>query len=297
MRLFVLHNPSAGGADLELETLLQLLRDHGHEAVSGSPDDEEGEQELDTSFDLLVAAGGDGTVARLARTTVARQIPIAVLPLGTANNISNALHPDGPSITSLVSGWTTAVRQPFDLGVARGPWGARIFLESIGAGLIAETIAEVDHTDGASINDVDDPALRVAAARHVSAHILERLAPVALEVHVDGQRHAGEYVLVEVLNFGAAGPNLRFTPTSDYADGLFDVVLVTHEDRQHLLDFLQSDRAEPAKLTALRARRVTIHGEGCLLHLDDRLERSAERQRISVDVSVQHAALTFLVPG
>lgn len=295
MRLFVLHNPSAGGADLELETLLQLLRDHGHEAVSGNLDDEDGEQELDTSFDLLVAAGGDGTVARLARTTVARQIPIAVLPLGTANNISNALHPDGPSITRLVSGWTTAVRQPFDLGVARGSWGTRTFLESVGAGLIAETIAEVDHTDGASINDVDEPALRVSAARHVSAHILERLAPVALEVDIDGKEYAGQFVLVEVLNFGAAGPNLRFTPTGDYADGLLDVVLVADEDRQQLLEFLQRDQSQPATLPVHRARRVKICGEGCLLHLDDRLKRRREGQRMSVEVSIQHAALTFLV--
>jgi diacylglycerol kinase family enzyme len=46
-----------------------------------------------TDFERLVdpPAGGDGTAANAARTVAGRAIPLAVLPLGTANNIARSL--------------------------------------------------------------------------------------------------------------------------------------------------------------------------------------------------------------
>ena len=39
-------------------------------------------------WDLIVVAGGDGTVAKVARRLRYRKAPIIVLPVGTANNIA-----------------------------------------------------------------------------------------------------------------------------------------------------------------------------------------------------------------
>lgn len=47
------------------------------------------------STDVIVAAGGDGTVSTAARAVAGRDIPVAILPLGTANNIARSLGIEG----------------------------------------------------------------------------------------------------------------------------------------------------------------------------------------------------------
>ena len=59
---------------------------------------------LESHADLVVAAGGDGTVATAARVLAGRKIPLAILPLGTANNIARSLNSDGP-LDTLVASW------------------------------------------------------------------------------------------------------------------------------------------------------------------------------------------------
>jgi diacylglycerol kinase (ATP) len=44
------------------------------------------EQALDKKTDLIVIAGGDGTITEVTTKLPDRSIPVAVLPLGTANN-------------------------------------------------------------------------------------------------------------------------------------------------------------------------------------------------------------------
>ena len=90
--------------------------------------------------ELIVAAGGDGTVAAVAREMPGRELALAVLPLGTANNIALSLGCDGP-LDALIEHWTQARVIHADLGVARGPWGERRFVEGVGGGLVARSIA------------------------------------------------------------------------------------------------------------------------------------------------------------
>src|SRR6185369_915874 len=89
--------------------------------------------------ELIVIAGGDGTVQRVATELAWRELPLAILPLGTANNIATSLGIEGPT-EALVAGWATARRSPLDLGVATGPWGTRRFIESVGGGLVSNGI-------------------------------------------------------------------------------------------------------------------------------------------------------------
>ena len=69
-------------------------------------------------MDLVVAAGGDGTVATAAGIAVRTSAPLAILPLGTANNIATSLGVSAPA-PDLIASWATARRVPFDLGRAR----------------------------------------------------------------------------------------------------------------------------------------------------------------------------------
>jgi diacylglycerol kinase family enzyme len=46
---------------------------------------------FDETWDLVAVAGGDGTVAKAARHMPNRNVPFALLPTGTANNVAHSL--------------------------------------------------------------------------------------------------------------------------------------------------------------------------------------------------------------
>src|SRR6188768_2219652 len=90
MRVLVLHNPKAGRVETDGEQLVRHIEQCGHQ-VEVHTSKKAWRAALDRGPDLIVAMGGDGTVGKVARSLVGRDIPIALLPMGTANNIAAAL--------------------------------------------------------------------------------------------------------------------------------------------------------------------------------------------------------------
>src|SRR6266699_1653203 len=137
MRILLLHNPKAGREEHEREELLTTLRNAGHKVVYQSSRGMK--RALKKKIDLVLAAGGDGTVGKIARRLVGRKIPLSVLPLGTANNLARMLgfH---RSAKTLVAQLEHGEPDGFDVGVASGPWGKRYLFEGAGAGLFADCV-------------------------------------------------------------------------------------------------------------------------------------------------------------
>jgi diacylglycerol kinase family enzyme len=50
---------------------------------------------LKEGFDLVVAAGGDGTVSAVINGLMETKIPLSIIPLGTGNLLAKELHSDG----------------------------------------------------------------------------------------------------------------------------------------------------------------------------------------------------------
>ncbi len=297
MRVSLIHNPNSGDDDHAGEHLVELLTRAGHEVRYFRSHTPWQAAIAADRPELLVAAGGDGTVGQVARAITGRAIPIAILPTGTANNIAGWLKLTDLSLEELVAGWTRAALQPFDLGVTRGRWGTYRFLESVGVGLLAETIAEIDAGGAGYVNQLNGRATRITAALEVCERVLRRMRPVRCEIQLDDVTLAGEYFLVEVLNFGAAGPNLRLAPNADGADGLLDVVVVEAHERAWLEKHVSAIESDPGNRPPLRvhhAQRVTIHCEPCIVHFDDELW--PEEGPSVVEAGIEPAALTFLVP-
>jgi diacylglycerol kinase (ATP) len=128
MRVALLYNRDAGEG-VSLSQVRETLERHGHTIVRVVENDADSGRLLDEPVDLVVAAGGDGTVSTAARFLVGRGMPLAILPLGTANNIACSLGING-SIQQASFNWSLARRQPLDVGVASGPWGVSRFLEA-----------------------------------------------------------------------------------------------------------------------------------------------------------------------
>jgi diacylglycerol kinase (ATP) len=299
MRVLVLHNPNAGPDDAAGERLLKHMEQCGH-TVEVHTSKKAWTAALDRRPDIVAAIGGDGTVAKVARALAGRAIPIALLPIGTANNVAVALGLKDIDLQRLITGWSSAARQPFDMGLARGPWGEFRFLESVGVGVLGKTIEAIDEGGAGYVNEIGESQARLDAALEVFRQTLHDIPAARVDVLIDGRDLSGSYVLLEALNFGAAGPNLNFVPHGDAADGLLDLVIAEEVDRPMLrerLDLFKSDPRSAPPLRTHRGRRIHLRCEGCLLHLDDELWHCEEGLTSTIDITVEEGALTFLVPS
>jgi diacylglycerol kinase (ATP) len=297
MRVLLIHNPKAGSAEDETSELIGHITRAGHE-VEYCPTQPAWVERLHEGPDLVAVMGGDGTVAQVAREMQERPIPIGLLPMGTANNIATSLGLTGMPFPDLIAGWAHATRQPFDIGVARGPWGTFRFLESVGAGLLSETMAAIDFGWASHVNEIEHTEERIGAALVVFREILLGMSSSHFEIRLDGRELSGAYLLVEALNFGAAGPNLQLARHANYSDGLLDLVLVEEHRRQLLGAELERFRSDPQQAPTLRVhrgRRLEVRCEQCLVHLDDELWKE-DAAGVTIDVSLEPGALTFLVP-
>jgi len=96
MKPFIVANPVAGNADTaELRRLFdEHLPEYEYEIFETTGEEKLSEvvaQALGRGFDLIIAAGGDGTVSGVAAGLVNRQVPMAILPIGTGNALSREL--------------------------------------------------------------------------------------------------------------------------------------------------------------------------------------------------------------
>ena len=297
MRVLLIHNPKAGDDGHSREHLVELARAAGHQVTYVRAKDA-WKSRLDDRPELVVVAGGDGTVAEVASAAAGHDIPLTILPAGTANNIAGELGLSGIEHDALIAGWTQGTLRPFDLGVASGPWGRRTFVESVGIGALAELMAEIDEGDSGYVNELDARSERLEAAIEVFARVVRESPAVRCVLDIDGQRISGEYLLVEILNFGAAGPNLRLAPEADGSDGRLDVVLIGASDRSILARHLRTSGAPPRPSGLWQVHqgsRIRLQCHGSLLHLDDELWRGDGE--IEVVVEVEPAAVRVLVPG
>jgi diacylglycerol kinase family enzyme len=286
VRVALFHNEDAGDGS-SVDEIRALLERHGHRLVQVVDKEWSADQILESSADLVVAAGGDGTVATAARVLAGQKTPLAILPLGTANNVAKSLCSEGP-IESLVESWHQVPSKPCDLGTARGDWGERVFLESVGAGLIPAGIAAAKAQQSATSKPSD--------AVRIFREVLGRLQPERWTITLDGISTTGAFLLVEVLNMPSIGPNLVLSDEADPCDGFFSVVIATEHHREVLDEYLVhriEGGDQPLALTPRHARRIEIHGWSDV-HVDDQLLRARSSETVSI--AITPGALEFL-PG
>ena len=300
MRVTLIHNPGTGSQGRgDAPGLKELLDSAGHKVRYQSSKDEHWRRALEEPADLVVVAGGDGTVARVTKRMVGRGVPVALLPCGTANNIARTLGLVERPFEELVHGWESARRVKLDVGIAAGPWGERYFVEGVGVGHFANLLSRPTQTA--------KRAKRAASVVEAALRRLKRVAaqcePVELVAALDGKDISGRYLLLEAVNLRYVGPNLFLAPDSHPGDGHLDVVLVTETERARLLEYLdkwQDNRERLAVLPTRQGRRLQFEWTGFELHIDDKLrpKKDADPEEIAglVEARIEADAVEFLVP-
>src|SRR5262249_20249157 len=102
LRIALVHNDRAGYGVYSSGDLVQLLSAAGNEIELFKRDKPGLAAAIAARPDVVVASGGDGTIARVAIALRDSDIPLYILPTGTSNNIARGVGADG-AIPKLVT--------------------------------------------------------------------------------------------------------------------------------------------------------------------------------------------------
>ena len=256
MRATLIHNPTAGTDQPTTEELTGWLRAAGYDVRYASSKRKAYLEALEDPGDLIVIAGGDGTVTKVATRMVGRDVPLAIVPLGTSNNIATTLGIAGAP-ERVVRALPAAVARRLDVGVANAPWGTFRFVESAGVGLFGAMLEHAERRE--ELRAPHEPATIDFAQRARGAReVLARQQARFHRLEADGVDLSGDYLLVAAMNIRRIGVTLELAPEADPADGRLDLVLLREEDRD-ALDAHLAQLAGPAPSSfPVRPRRVSV---------------------------------------
>ena len=288
MDLLLLHNHLAGATRFDRPTLTALLQDRGHRVQCCETDAPDLMARMHETHDAIVVAGGDGTAARIFAVASRDCPPLAVLPLGTANNIAVGIGVRRP-VPELIDGLEAGRVIDFDSGRASGPWDDARFFESVGVGVFGAALGPVNRRRVPSEDKVNEGL--TALAEGVATGV-----PIEITLTLDGVSSQEPLLLVEVLRAPAIGPALTFAPEVEPDDGLLHVARARPEDREALARWLRNPYRHPAPVDVVTARAVEILWHDADFHRDDYFHDGMPLpQRISA--TIETAAFRLLIPG
>lgn len=195
------------------------------ETTRESPGYEQARRALQLGADLVLAAGGDGTIREVARALANAPAALGLLPLGTGNLLARNL---GLPVTDLPASVRAALhgqQRRIDMGTmtlensVTGESSSSAFLVMGGIGLDAEVLAATR----------DDLKKRVGWMAYSEAGV--RLMPgrrTKMSVSLDGEPPRVRKVRsILIANIGRLPAGIDFIPEARMDDGLLDVVVMS----------------------------------------------------------------------
>ncbi|HTG67684.1 MAG TPA: diacylglycerol kinase [Candidatus Udaeobacter sp.] len=222
-RARLIYNPTSGREEMKkrLPDILQRLERGGIEtschATIGEGDATLAAAEAaDRGYDLIIAAGGDGTLYEVINglTSKPNRPPLGILPVGTTNDFARAM--------GIPKHWEYAVdliiqqyTRPIDVGKAN----ERYFINIAGGGSLTELTYDVPSKLKTMIGQL--------AYYMKGMEKMTRLRPTELTFQAAGVgEFHDEFMMFLICNSNSVGGFERLAPDSKLDDGLLDVLLI-----------------------------------------------------------------------
>lgn len=273
-----------------LKRTIQLLQQQGIEATLVATDAPgsatfQVREQIDLGCELIIAAGGDGTINEVANGMLHTGIPLGILPGGTANVLAREMKMPR-TLLDAAAQLSTFQPQTVGVGMIRmGESERRSFLCMAGCGLDAEIVSRLD--------------VKLKAATGKFAYYVTGFSQVfrplrEFPVIVDGVPYQASFALISrVRNYGG---DLEIARGASLLKADFEVVLFRGTFAARYLPYLVGvaigQAAHMPGCTVLRARRVECpSGNGIFAQIDGELAG-----QLPVTVEILPDALTLLAP-
>jgi diacylglycerol kinase family enzyme len=231
MKVLIINNLRSGLRDGSIFEFMRKLARDGDELIMRCTDGQTPIEALlsdANSCDLVVAAGGDGTIASVCYALRFTGIPVLPFPAGTGNLLATNLdQPEEPY--ALVDMVRSPLTLDFDLGElafeVEGEPVTRGFIVIGGAGYDA-TIMENSERLKETLGSTAYIAAAITNPNPTVAHFTIELDDRTVEI--DG-------IAVLVLNFAKIYPDISITHANDARDGLLEIAVVKPHNAVELL--------------------------------------------------------------
>jgi diacylglycerol kinase (ATP) len=203
---------------------------------------------IDDGYDVVVAAGGDGTVGTVARELLGSQTALGILPLGSVMNIARMLEipRELPEAAAIIA---TGEIRAIDVGVAKH----RVFYEGGSVGLNAAVFREAQRVDAGHYH-----------ALFAALWALIRYRPPRMIIHLDDRVLTTRALAVTISNGPYTGLGFTVAPNARLDDGKFDVCVFSRFSRTELIRHFRSiafgRRQFSPKVRSYLSARVQIEG-------------------------------------
>jgi diacylglycerol kinase (ATP) len=245
-------------------------------------------RQIEAGCDLILAAGGDGTINEVANGMIHSRIPLAIIPCGTANVLGRE--------TRVPIDMLSAARAVFKMvptrvaiGMLRvGSFEQRSFLCMAGVGLDAEIVCHVNLDLKAALGKL---AYYIGGFSQVLRPLNE------FEVAVDGKLFEASFALISrVRNYGG---DLEIARGASLLRNEFQVVLFRGKHSLRYLPYLAAVGLRCAErlhgCTFVYGRSITCHsrdGHGIFTQVDGELAG-----KLPITAEIVPDALTLLLPA
>ena len=231
-------------------------------------------------YDLVVAAGGDGTIGVVAEELLGTETALGILPLGSVMNIPRmlGLPRDVEAAADVLVEGTV---RPIDVGQAKG----RIFYEAGSVGMNAAMFREAQRLDRGEY-------LSLVRAIWVAF----RYRPARMLIKLDDGVVETRALMVTVANGPYTGVGMTVAPEARLDDGKFDIRIFRHFSKaeliRHLFSIAFGRRAYSPHIATYRSARVRIDSSSPLPCRAD----SHDLGTTPVEFVIRPRALRVVVP-
>ncbi|WP_435368027.1 diacylglycerol kinase [Paenibacillus pasadenensis] len=222
-RARLIYNPTSGREEMRrrLGEILSLLERGGIEtsthATSGEGDASIAAAEAaDRGFDMIIAAGGDGTLYEVINGLGEKpnRPPLGILPVGTTNDFARALGIPR-NLEYACELITRQYARPIDVGRA----GKKYFVNIAGGGSLTELTYEVPSKLKTMIGQL--------AYYMKGMEKMTRLRPMELLIQGDGIEDIHEEIMLFLIcNSNSVGGFEKLAPAASLDDGMFEVLVL-----------------------------------------------------------------------
>jgi len=288
-------NPNAGclaDGTYSVDDLLAHLRTHGIDAqvtlkTSGKVIRKSARDAAKAGEALVIVAGGDGTIEKVAAQLVGSETTLGILPLGTMNNLARALGVplDLEDACALLGMGTD---RKIDVGCinVKAKRHLKYFLETAGLGLSA-----IAFPMGQGMRKGGWGALP-RALRKIMGY---KIAPVTVELD-DGQVIHANSQVVTVSNAPLTGMNFLIAPDAKMDDGWLDVAIYDEMSKADLASYLwdahNGQVSTSPKIKKYKSRHVIISPDGSTPVVSD---KDALPEQTTLDIKIIPQSLRVIV--
>ncbi|WP_078382271.1 diacylglycerol kinase [Sutcliffiella halmapala] len=232
-RARVIYNPTSGREAFKkhLPEVLVRLEKAGYEtschATTCHGDATEAAKiAVERKYDLVVAAGGDGTINEVVNGLAEQDYrpQLGIIPVGTTNDFARALDLPRDDILACVDVIASGVPLPVDIGKANNQY----FVNIAGGGKMTELSYEVPSKMKTVIGQL--------AYYLKGIEMLPSIRPTNVEIEYDGKIFEGEIMLFLVSLSNSVGGFEKLAPDSCMNDGMFDLIILK---KANIADFIR----------------------------------------------------------